>query len=167
MRLFTAVTLSASEAESLSRISDLLFPGFVTVRKINPDNYHITTAFIGESERPDIAENILSRMDFLPFTVEFNKIGNFGKIYYVYPEKDVLLTSLIRLTQNRLKYAGFDIENKKPVPHISIFKNASARRSFDFSIPFSFQVNISSISLMQSVPFNDSVRYVELYRKSM
>lgn len=161
MRLFVAIETDKSvnaavknAASSLSLFGSGSFCG--------EDTYHITLAFIGESDKLKTIINALSKIKHEPLNISTDEIGCFGNTYYVGVKQDESLSALQKKVVNALNDAGIKIENRTFLPHITI-----ARRYKSDTKPFVFvpaaTMTVDEIVLMES----KNGRYLPLYTHTL
>jgi len=167
MRLFTCINLSKKEKSKIKRYADLLKIANVGGRFVDYDNYHITLAFIGETDDADTAASVLRGINVFPFTLTVNAVGSFKDVLWVGPTDSEEITRLMRLTANRLRCSGYDIEKQKPEPHITISRATKIPRGMLIPLIEPVEVSVNRISLMRSDFFGSSVRYTEIFGKDL
>ena len=167
MRLFAAITLDGSVRKKLARYAELLRYAKVRGNFTAPENYHITLAFIGETDLVDIAVRTIDGIDAIPFEVSIDAFGRFGNIDWIGPSVCDELVSLSRLTCNRLRCAGFDIEKREPKPHVTLIRKAIHPRGFVPPAVDPVGFTASSITLMRSDFTPNGVKYSPVYTKSL
>lgn len=119
MRLFVAIPLPQSACQALNRAQmALLNQGHGHL--IPQQNLHLTLSFIGESSNVRDAVTALSAIDFPSFEITVEGIGSFGDLYWAGVRPSSQLDSLQqRITQN-LREAGFILESRDFLPHITL-----------------------------------------------
>ena len=119
MRLFVAVQLSPDVKRALTQLQNRLRDAGVSARYVDPDNLHLTLAFIGEWPE-DITE--LLPVVRKPFSVTLSHLG-------IFPEANVLwagvdpceeLDLLAKQVRHRLADAGIPFDRKSFNPHITL-----------------------------------------------
>ncbi|PJZ67033.1 RNA 2',3'-cyclic phosphodiesterase [Leptospira wolffii] len=122
MRTFIGISLSEETKESLHRICI----GLEGIRWLDPENFHLTLAFLGEldPDRIEIVSEICSEIRSEPFRIDIKGVGIFG-----HKSPEVLYTSVIaseelknlqKSLDSSLRRAGFSLEKKEYKPHITI-----------------------------------------------
>ena len=163
MRLFAAVPIEIEDKMKIKRFADSVAESGVTGNYIDPVNYHVTLAYIGETDMPEIAFRTVSTFDFFKFTSTIDLFCNFDRTLWVGPEEHGLLYRLVRLTANKMCCAGFEIENRPIVPHITICKNAELPKRYREPFLLPFKLMVSKVSIMNSIDTGSGVKYEELF----
>ncbi len=160
MRLFVAIKFDKPTEEilknhvkELKRCSD---GGLFT----RDENLHLTLAFIGESNKPYRALECIKRVDFRPFDITLGSWGHFKRIYYI----SVLsqeLKPLAEQVRKNLTDAGFNIDTKPFIPHITMGRQC--RLTAEPAMPLSLVTcRIDKIYLMRSDMVNGRPVYTEI-----
>ncbi len=174
MRLFIAVGLPDSIKEKLYRASVRLKEQSEKGTFSRRGNYHITLAFIGETERSDDVCRIMDALSFQRFDVETGGAGRFssreGDIYWAGVGESRPLSQIADRLSNDLRAAGFKIDSRSFKPHITLGRRVVTRRGFDraaFSASLSpMRFTVSRISLMKSERIDGRLTYTEIYSVS-
>jgi 2'-5' RNA ligase len=175
VRLFVAIPLPPDVA---GRASVVLPTSLPALRRIKPENLHLTLAFLGETPEgrlPDVgtaAEE--AARSIAPFTLAFDRAGQFperGRPRVVWLAVDAGLADVQRLGENlhrQLRSAGLDFEDRPLAPHLTVARveedasGAEARtitaalRSLD--VP-RLVIEVREIVLMQSTLTPQGPRY--------
>lgn len=161
MRLFVAIKTSRAVNAALKHVSTSLAM-FGNGSFCKEDMYHITLAFIGETDR---AGDIIKAMDSVkspPFSLEISGMGSFGNTYYVGVQPSKELSCMQNDLSQSLRSAGFALENRAFVPHITIARRYRAELTPTVFVPQA-QMQVESIVLMESV----GGTYKPLYTKAL
>ncbi|MBV9654935.1 MAG: RNA 2',3'-cyclic phosphodiesterase [Acetobacteraceae bacterium] len=129
MRLFVALDLPWEVRERLS----MLAGGIAGARWVDPDNYHLTLRFIGETP-PHGAEEIdhaLANLRARAFELTLSGIGTFHKggrttALWAGVEKNEPLEFLQSKVETALQRAGFERERKRFSPHVTLARTDGA-----------------------------------------
>ncbi len=171
MRLFTAICPD-------DETKNALFAAGKKARetsegKFSPkENLHLTLVFIGETNRPEEAENALSEIEFPSFDIKTKDTGTFEKgIFWAGIEENESLFSLQKEVSEKLRAHGFEPEEREYVPHITLARKFCSGRDFDKEAvikrlpkkPF----RAERISLMKSENADGILRYTEIYSKKL
>jgi 2'-5' RNA ligase len=124
MRLFVALDLPWTLRE---RLSTLAFAGIPGARWIQPENYHLTLRFIGETPRHR-AEEIdlaLSGLRARGFTLTLAGVGTFAKggravALWVGVERNPQLDHLRTKIETALQRCGLEPERRRFQPHVTL-----------------------------------------------
>lgn len=171
-RLFVGIAIPEDIQEAVSALQSKL----TGARWIDPDNYHITLAFIGEIERPlaEDADHALAQIELPAFDLALHGVGCFGKgaqarALWVGVEdrsgQAALLARLQTKVANALRAAGVQLESRKFNPHVTVarLKQPEPRAIGQFmerhnlfrSRPFT----VDSFSLFESHLRSDGAQY--------
>ena len=128
MRLFIAIALTKNMKEALSETVAELRGAARRGRYTRPENLHLTLVFIGESNRiEDILEVMEEAADEAfaePVKLTLTDAGVFrgrgGDLHWIGVENTPALKSLAKALEVGLRAAGFEIEKRRFLPHITI-----------------------------------------------
>ena len=121
-RLFVALSLPDEIVEALSRLQT----GVRGARWIPPDNFHLTLAFIGETDRHGLNEiaSALAGVRVPAFDLRLKGCGFFGdkkpRALWAGVEASPPLAHLQSKIETALKRAGFPLEKRKFTPHVTL-----------------------------------------------
>lgn len=121
-RLFVALEIPEIVADALT----VLQSGVDGARWIDPGNFHLTLAFIGETDRHGFAAALdaLSGIEPPAFDLRLSGAGVFGdkrpRSLWAGVAASPELQHLQTKVETALRRAGFDIENRKFKPHVTI-----------------------------------------------
>ena len=121
-RLFVALEIPEIVADALSTIQY----GVEGARWRAVDSFHLTLAFIGETDRHGFAAAVdaLSAIDAPAFDLRLSGIGSFGDkkphALWVGVEAAPELAHLQTKVETALRRAGFTLEKRKFVPHVTL-----------------------------------------------
>ncbi len=162
MRLFVAVKTDRSVDAAVKNAATNL--GLFGKGKIytNEELYHITLAFIGESDRAEEVKQVLDGISTPPFSIELSGTGSFGNTYYVGVAPNEFLSNLQRDITKALREKGFFIEKRQFRPHITIARRFFADMEPVIFVP-SVSQRVSSVVLMESLDGG----YKTLYTKEL
>ena len=157
MRLFVAIKTDKAvnaavknAAASLSLFGSGSFCG--------EDMYHITLAFIGETDKYKDAINALSKIKHNAFEITTNALGCFGNTYYVSVSQSKSLTLLQEKVVNALASVGIETEKRSFKPHITVARRYKADMTPFVFVPMA-SMQVDEIMLMESKNGN----YLPLY----
>ncbi len=121
-RLFVALAIPEIVADALSTIQS----GVDGARWRPVENFHLTLAFIGETDRHGFlnAVDALSVIDAPAFDLRLSGIGYFGerqpRALWAGAAPSQELSHLQAKTEQALRRAGFDLERRKFKPHVTL-----------------------------------------------
>ena len=103
MRLFVAVQLNHDIRESLLDVQNQWIRRGVRGNYTDPENLHLTLAFIGEYPNPDDVLDVIESLTFQPFSLSLDGIGNFGDLWWVGLSESDSLDALVRRLRHALQ----------------------------------------------------------------
>jgi len=173
MRLFIAIDFSEENKQQLSVIAATIKQHASRSRQVEPENYHLTLVFIGESADTD---GIIEIMDAVakkthPFSLQTDQIGRFrrpgGDVCWIGFAKNNELLIVQRMLESALKNKGFDIEDRPYRPHLTLLREAVVPGDFpdgyfDSSLPSVCQ-SVSDIRLMKSERIKGKLVYTSIH----
>ena len=166
MRLFVALPFSEEAKDRLTDAERDLMTQSRSAGLTKRENLHLTLAFIGETNDHRRAVRALSQIDHAAFSMTLKGSGRFGDLYWVGVEKNEALLALMKKTQTALREAGFAIEKRENIPHVTIARRVEADRppkiAFD-AVTFS----CTAFHLMVSERIGGKLCYRSLYRKEL
>lgn len=123
MRLFAAVRPAGLSREVLEQAQrDLRRQGRGTFP--HPDDLHLTLAFLGETERLDAACGALETLAGSGrFSLTAEGLGRFGDTWWAGTAPCPALEALAASARRALEAAGFSLEKKPFVPHITLARH--------------------------------------------
>lgn len=122
MRLFVALDLPEIVADALTQLQS----GLRGARWVPDGNFHLTLAFIGETDRHGLNEIVsaLGSISAPSFDLRLRGCDFFGdrkpRALFVGAEPNVALMHLQSKVDVALKRAGFPIEKRKFKPHVTL-----------------------------------------------
>ena len=163
MRLFIAINFTDATRSKLHDLQNELHFMSIRGRYTNPDNMHLTLAFLGECdmEQYSAAITAMAACNFKPFDIWFYNVGRFrrdgGDIWWVGLHDSNQLTSLHLDLTYHLASVGFELERRRFSPHVTI-----GREVYTHEKPWqveAFKEPVSSIDLMKSERINGKMVY--------
>jgi 2'-5' RNA ligase len=129
-RLFVAIEIPEPAADGLLDIQ----AGLRGARWTASENFHLTLAFIGETDRHGFrdAATVLGTIDAPSFEMRLNGCGFFGdrkpRALWVGVDAPSALVQLQARIASALRRGGFDVEKRKFAPHVTFAWLAGAAR---------------------------------------
>jgi RNA 2',3'-cyclic 3'-phosphodiesterase len=168
LRLFVGIGFPPELKLRLS----LLCTGLPGAKWVDPDNFHLTLRFIGETGE-DVAADIdaaLSRVKARPFTVQLAGIGLFAsgerpRTLWVGVERRPELTALRDKVEQALIRTGLPPEPRKFAPHVTLARldNAPRDKLHDFLAAHALfradPLPVDGFSLIASFPTKSGAIY--------
>ncbi|MBO7667300.1 MAG: RNA 2',3'-cyclic phosphodiesterase [Firmicutes bacterium] len=175
MRLFVAINFSSRFKTALTQLTEELAAQAVFCRTTPPENFHLTLAFIGESERAVEAEELLSPALGPAFTLKTGSLGRFerqgGDVCWLGIRREPRLLGLQAEIEGRLRKAGFELERRPFRPHMTLLRQAAFPPGFDLKawgreLPVLHE-RVTRVSLMRSDLSGPRPVYSELYGREL
>jgi 2'-5' RNA ligase len=172
MRLFYAINFDSAVKKQLTDIQNALRAQAIRGNFTQPDNLHLTLAFIGEvaQDRSGPLLQIAETFKVLPFDLHLRGVGRFrrdgGDILWIGIEENKSLISIYNKLSRQITDAGFDFDKRKFTPHLTLAREARLRPEFNLSDwsehmgPIAAQV--TKISLMKSDRIQGRLTYTEI-----
>ena len=129
LRLFIAINFKAETRAVLAEWRDEL-QAVASRGRFSPDeNLHLTLAFLGEcdNEQLELVKSVLAETEFEAFEISVGRLGRFrrrgGDIWWAAAEESAELIVVQGDLYSRLMAAGFALEEREFVPHITLGRN--------------------------------------------
>lgn len=161
MRLFVAVSLSEDMKKDLVRFMHEMKKQGVEGNFVPAQNLHMTLAFIGEYDKPSKVKEILAGIPLPEFRLCLTDTGYFGNILWMGVKGNQKLKGYVRDVRAALKANGIPCDQEKFVPHITLVRKISAKKSWKASLPKS-EMTVKRASLMKSEQKDGKIVYKEL-----
>ena len=129
-RLFAGLAMPDPVVEALSALQS----GVEGARWRPLENFHLTLAFIGETDRHGFADAVdaLAEIEAPAFDLKLSSIGSFGerppRALWAGAAPIPALMHLQSKVETALRRKGFDLEKRKFIPHVTLAYLKGARR---------------------------------------
>lgn len=161
MRLFIAIQLSDPMKKALVNMMHELKKQGVEGNYVPAQNLHMTLAFIGEYDDPARIKEVISRVPVPEFRMSLSDMGNFGNILWAGVRGNQKLKAYVKDLRSALDAEGIPYDRDKFVPHITLIRKYTAKRSYKVSMPKA-EMMVKRASLMKSEQKNGKPVYKEL-----
>lgn len=161
MRLFIAIQLSDPMKKALVNMMHELKKQGVEGNYVPTQNLHMTLAFIGEYDDPARIKEVISRVPVPEFRMSLSDMGNFGNILWAGVKGNQKLKAYVKDLRSALDAEGIPYDRDKFVPHITLIRKYTAKRSYKVSMPKA-EMMVKRASLMKSEQKNGKPVYKEL-----
>ena len=161
MRLFIAIQLSDPMKKALVNMMHELKKQGVEGNYVPAQNLHMTLAFIGEYDDPARIKEVISRVPVPEFRMSLSDMGNFGNILWAGVKGNQKLKAYVKDLRSALDVEGIPYDRDKFVPHITLIRKYTAKRSYKVSMPKA-EMMVKRASLMKSEQKNGKPVYKEL-----
>ena len=128
-----------------------------------PENLHLTLAFIGETERVEEIKAAVDAVKFEPFVIRTGKMGCFNgrsRVVWLGIEGEDKVKAIAQQLRRNLDQRGIDYAKGKFSPHITLVRQPS-EMSFDIDVE-SESMTVSKIYVMKSERINGRLVYTAL-----
>lgn len=177
MRAFVAIDLPPDAAAALAHLQERLRIG----RKVDPDSFHVTLAFLGEDVADEPLEALhdqLCALQLPPFPLEIRGVSTQSAAKPAVIVADVVMTEALETLQARVstaaRRAGITLEKRKFRPHVTLARLKRGlggadleklRRGLEAEARFRLDpFEVRSLALYQSTLTHDGPIYEELAR---
>ena len=165
MRLFIAIQFSQNIKDELKRYQRDLKHNGISGRFVPVDNLHLTLAFIGEHTDPDEILDVMGQVNFTPFDIELEGIGNFGDLFWAGIAENKGLEAYARRLRRALAENGIPFDRKKFSPHITLIRRAEIKGdAVARTEPPAGKMPADAVSLMRSDRGKTGMIYTEVGR---
>ena len=161
MRLFIAIQLSDPMKKALVNMMHELKKQGVEGNYVPAQNLHMTLAFIGEYDDPAKIKEVISRVPVPEFRLSLSDMGNFGNILWAGVKGNQKLKAYVKDLRSALDVEGIPYDRDKFVPHITLIRKYTAKRSYKVSMPKA-EMMVKKASLMKSEQKNGKAVYKEV-----
>lgn len=164
MRLFIAVQFTEEILNELTKLQEYWKSLGMKGRFTPTENLHLTLSFIGEYNDPDYVLDALETVNFEPFVVKLDGIGNFDDLYWAGICKSEGLETLVKRVRMALAKNDIPYDRKRFSPHITLVRKAEFEgKAEDLTkeLPKG-ETEVSSISLMSSVRGKNGMIYTNI-----
>lgn len=134
MRLFVALDIPQEIRQRLARFVEGVQALAPDVRFVNPESFHVTLKFIGETNKLDSIKSALSQVHVPAFDVSFNGTGFFPgernpRVFWAGIQAPPQLQQLASAVDSALRPVGFEPERGPYQPHLTLARSGSGRPS--------------------------------------
>ena len=171
MRLFVAAELPDAMLDALAETSACLREA-VRGRFVGPDLFHVTLAFLGEvpaAQAQEVAGLVARACEgHAPFHTTFGGLGTFGRassavLWQGFAEGRAAWDSLARDVREELTSAGYSIDQKGFLPHVTLMRRADVARGV-LPMPCVDGGEVNTVTLFSSDLSGERPRYEALER---
>ena len=175
LRLFIAISLPESWTAALHSASAVLRKHSLHGSFTRRENFHLTLAFLGETERRAAAEAAMDRVSAPGFDLQIGAPGLFrqrdGDLWWLGIEPSPALLEVHRQLTEELSAAGFVLERRPFRPHLTLGRQVVPAPGFDRaafarSLP-PMGTKVRRITLMQSERIQDRLTYTPLHHRAL
>jgi 2'-5' RNA ligase len=178
LRAFIAIELPESLRSALAGLQQDLQQCKADIRWVKPDNIHLTLKFLGEVDDKEIDPIVKTLKDFCTmysgFSLEVKGVGVFPnirspRVLWVDISGSGLLSGLQKGIEDGLSSLGFNPENRRFVPHLTLgrFRSSAGKHDLHNRIEQNKDLSLGSfdvmsVSLMRSDLSPAGARYTRI-----
>lgn len=134
MRLFAGIDIEPAIRERISRFVEGVRNFAPDVRWVNPETFHVTLKFLGETNKVDEIKRALTEVSGSPVTFGFRGTGYFpssksARVFWVGMEADANLATLHNAVNAATQALGFEGDKGPYHPHLTLARAGSGRPS--------------------------------------
>lgn len=163
MRIFIAIRFTEVFKSSILDAQDGLKEYGVKGNYTQPENLHLTLAFIGETERVEEIKAAVDAVKFEPFVIRTGKMGCFNgrsRVVWLGIEGEDKVKAIAQQLRRNLDQRGIDYAKGKFSPHITLVRQPS-EMPLDIDVE-SESMTVSKIYVMKSERINGRLVYTAL-----
>ena len=132
MRLFIALDIDADIGARITDFRNQMRQLAPDVRWVEPESFHVTLQFLGETKKLAEIQSALRRAKGLPITLAFHDAGFFPtpkspRVFWVGIESDQNLRELATSIADVLRPLGFERDKGPFKPHLTLARAGSGR----------------------------------------
>lgn len=132
MRLFVALDIEPEIRRRIVEFRDRMRPYAPDVRWVGPETFHITLQFLGETDKVASVQQVLKTVRAAPVPLNVRGTGFFPnakspRVFWVGVESDQNLQNLIQKIGDSLQPLGFEREEGRFQPHLTLARAGSGR----------------------------------------
>ena len=161
MRLFIAIRLSDEMKKALVTCMHDLKKQGVEGNYVPAQNLHMTLAFLGAYDDPAKVKEVIRKVPLPEFRLALSEKGNFGNILWAGVKGNQKLKTYVKDLRAALAAEGIPFDKEKFVPHITLIRKVSAKKSYQVHLPKA-DMTVKKASLMRSEQKNGKMVYKEL-----
>lgn len=163
MRIFIAIRFTEAFKSSILDAQDGLREYGVRGNYTQPENLHLTLAFIGETERVAEIKAAVDAVKFEPFVIRTGELGCFNgrsRVLWLGIEGEDKVKTIAQQLRRNLDKCGIDYAKGRFSPHITLVRQPS-EMPLDVEVE-SESMTVSEISVMNSERINGRLVYTAL-----
>ena len=170
MRLFIAINFDEETKQNIIAVQRRLRE-WGRGNFSHPENLHLTLAFLGETapERVPLIRSVMGQLTVPSLHLVFDHVGYFRRdgsdIWWIGLRPDQALLDLQKELHRRLTDAGFQLDNRRFSPHITLARQVVLGNEPDKNrlLGKPFATNTDTVSLMLSERIDGKLIYTEQY----
>ena len=165
MRLFIAINFNGEINSGLIALRDEVRSRSARGNFTYDENLHLTLAFIGEvsPKKVDTIKAIMETVTFAPFEATTERLGTFarGTLWWAGLREDAPLMDLQREVEHKLALCGFEMDDRKYSPYITLGREVVTDAKPWKTEPFG--ETVGAIDLMKSERIDGKLTYTTIF----
>ncbi len=164
MRLFIAIQFDEPMVRALTEFQEKLRAYGVRGRFPPPENLHLTLAFIGEWNAPELVTEAMEAVPFSPAVLRLDGLGSFGNLYWAGLSDNGTLSAYVKKLRAALAARSIPYDRKRFSPHITLVRNAvfEGEAAWPQLDPPQGETEAKGVSLMRSDRGKHGMIYTEI-----
>jgi 2'-5' RNA ligase len=132
MRLFIALDINPDIRKRITAFRDQMRQLAPDVRWVNPETFHVTLQFLGESKNLDEIQLALQQVKSPPVQIAFRSAGFFPapkapRVFWIGIDADDHLQHLVAQVGRAMQPLGFERDDGPYKPHLTLARSGSGR----------------------------------------
>lgn len=132
MRLFIALDIDFDIRKRITAFRDQIRQLAPDVRWVNPETFHVTLQFLGETKKLDEIRLALQPVTSPPIQIAFRGVGFFPtpeapRVFWIGIEGDQHLQNLVTEVSQSLNALAFEGDDGPYTPHLTLARSGSGR----------------------------------------
>jgi RNA 2',3'-cyclic 3'-phosphodiesterase len=132
MRLFVALDIDEPIRDRITAFRDKMRRFAPDIRWVDPETFHVTLQFLGETKRLDEIRQVLQLVQCPPVSVTFRGAGFFPnpkapRVFWVGIRGDEHLQELVNAISHALTPLGYERDPGPFTPHLTLARSGSGR----------------------------------------
>ena len=163
MRLFIAISFEDDFRDALIDIQDELMQSGVSGNYTDPENLHMTLAFIGEWDDPEGVLEVMKSVRLRSFSIELKGYGPFKDMIFAEIEENEDLKAYVKRLRAALLENEIPFDRKKFLPHVTLVRKAHRIKGAPLPrFDETESMRVEGISLMKSERGRHGMIYTEI-----
>lgn len=164
MRIFIALQFEETFRQALLDVQSALKASGIKGNYTKPENLHLTLAFIGEYGNPENILDALDDIEFVPFELSLNGIGQFETILWAGLSTNEQLSQNVKRIRRALAEQDIPFDRKRFMPHITLVRQYYLTKGTEFpdiTVPH-LSMKVTDFSVMRSERGKNGMIYTEI-----
>ena len=163
MRLFIGISPTDDVRKALVKAQNFLQRHGITGSYLEPENLHLTLAFIGEYPEIDPVLDAIEQLVFSPFPITYTHLGTFREsIVWSGIEESAPLSALVKHLRYELAKADIPFDNSSFSPHFTLARHADFSKGIPPAEIEPVTMTVDQITLYRSDRGKNGMIYTEV-----